>query len=66
MLDAAGLRFADLVKTTIYLVEFSDFSAVNEIYGEFVVSPYPARATVGVASLPRGARVEIEAIARKK
>jgi 2-iminobutanoate/2-iminopropanoate deaminase len=66
VLDAAGLRFADLVKTTIYLVEFSDFSAVNEIYGEFVVSPYPARATVGVASLPRGARVEIEAIARKK
>jgi 2-iminobutanoate/2-iminopropanoate deaminase len=55
-----------LVKTTIYLVEFSDFSAVNEIYGEFVVSPYPARATVGVAALPRGARVEIEAIARKK
>jgi 2-iminobutanoate/2-iminopropanoate deaminase len=66
VLDAAGLRFADLVKTTIYLVEFSDFSAVNEIYGEFVVSPYPARATVGVAALPRGARVEIEAIARKK
>ena len=66
VLDAAGLRFADLVKTTIYLVELSDFSAVNEIYGEFVVSPYPARATVGVAALPRGARVEIEAIARRK
>jgi 2-iminobutanoate/2-iminopropanoate deaminase len=65
VLSAAGLRFADVVKTTIYLVDLSDFSAVNEIYGEFAVSPFLARATVGVAALPRGARVEIEAIARK-
>jgi 2-iminobutanoate/2-iminopropanoate deaminase len=65
VLSAAALRFADVLKTTIYLVDLSDFSAVNEIYGECAVSPFPARVTVGVAALPRGARVEIEAIARK-
>jgi reactive intermediate/imine deaminase len=59
---AAGATLADAVRTTIYLVDLDDFAAVNEIYQRFVEAPYPARATVGVAALPRGARVEIDAI----
>ena len=63
VLGAAGLSFAHVVRTTIYLVDLADFAAVNEIYARHVREPYPARATVGVAALPRGARVEIDAIA---
>ena len=63
VLAAAGLGFEHVVKTTIYLVDLADFTTVNEIYGRFVRQPYPARATVGVATLPRGARVEIDAVA---
>jgi 2-iminobutanoate/2-iminopropanoate deaminase len=59
---AAGATLADAVRTTIYLVDLDDFAAVNETYQRFVDPPYPARATVGVAALPRGARVEIDAI----
>ena len=66
VLAEAGLGFGDVVKTTIYLVDLAEFATVNEIYAEFVRPPYPARATVGVATLPRGARVEIEAIARRR
>ena len=64
VLDAAGLGFEHVVRTTIYLVDLGDFAAVNEIYGRYLREPFPARATVGVAALPRGARVEIDAIAR--
>jgi len=64
ILDAAGATWADVVKTTIFLVDIADFAAVNAIYGRFVADPPPARSTVGVAALPKGARVEIEAIAR--
>lgn len=63
VLKEAGVGFGDVVRTTIYLVDLADFAVVNEIYGRYVASPYPARATVGVASLPKGARVEIDAIA---
>jgi len=63
VLGAAGLSFAHVVRTTIYLVDLADFAAVNEIYARHVREPYPARATVGVAALPKGARVEIDAIA---
>ena len=63
VLEAAGLTFAAVVRTTIYLVDLGDFTRVNEIYGHHFRDPFPARATVGVASLPRGARVEIDAIA---
>jgi 2-iminobutanoate/2-iminopropanoate deaminase len=66
VLQAAGLGFDDIVRTTIYLVDLSDFSTVNEIYGRYLRQPFPARATVGVATLPRGARVEIDAIALRK
>ena len=62
----AGLDFGDVVKTTIYLVDLAEFAMVNEVYAEFVRPPYPARASVGVAALPRGARVEIEAVARRR
>lgn len=63
VLAAAGLTFAHVVRVTIYLVDLGDFATVNEIYGRYVREPYPARATVGVAALPRGARVEIDATA---
>lgn len=64
VLDAAGCVWDDVVKTTIFLVDMADFAAVNAIYGRFMSDPPPARSTVGVAALPKGARVEIEAVAR--
>jgi 2-iminobutanoate/2-iminopropanoate deaminase len=64
ILDAAGCTWADVVKTTIFLVDVDDFAAVNAIYVRRVVDPAPARSTVAVAALPKGARLEIEAIAR--
>ena len=63
VLAAGGATLGDVVRTTIYLVDLGDFGRVNEIYARYVRAPFPARATVGVASLPRGARVEIDAIA---
>ena len=64
LLDAAGLSFSDVVKTTIFLAEMGDFSTVNEIYAEAFDPPYPARSTVAARTLPKDARVEIEVIAR--
>jgi 2-iminobutanoate/2-iminopropanoate deaminase len=67
VLAAAGLTFADVVKTTIFLIDMNDFAAVNAVYGEsFEDGPKPARSTVAVAALPRAARVEIEAIALRR
>lgn len=63
VLEAAGLGFADVVRTTIYLADLDDFQAVNAIYAERFGDARPARATVEVARLPKGARVEIDAIA---
>lgn len=63
VLAAAGARFADIVKTTIYLASMDDFQVVNAVYGERFVQDPPARATVEAAKLPRGALVEIDAIA---
>jgi 2-iminobutanoate/2-iminopropanoate deaminase len=65
VLKAAGMSMADVVKTTIFLADLTQFSTVNEVYSRFVVEPAPARSTVQVAALPRGALVEIEAIARR-
>jgi len=65
VLSAAGCGFADVVKTTIYLVDLAHFAAVNEAYGRFFEPPFPARATVQVAALPKGAQVEIDAVAMK-
>jgi 2-iminobutanoate/2-iminopropanoate deaminase len=64
VLAAAGASFADVVKTTIYLIDLAEFGAVNSVYASYFSPPAPARATVQVTALPRGARVEIEAIAR--
>ncbi len=66
VLRAAGADFSDVVRTTLYLVDLADFAVVNEIYGSVFAPPYPARVTIGVASLPRGARIEIDAIARRR
>lgn len=63
VLAAAGAGFDDVVKTTIFLVEMGDFAAVNEVYGRYFTSHKPARSTVAVKSLPRGALVEIETVA---
>lgn len=63
VLDAAGLSMANVVKTTCFLADIADFEAFNGVYARFVVDPPPARSTFAVAALPRGARVEIEAIA---
>ncbi len=61
--EAAGLGFANVVKTTIYLTDLSNFATVNEIYGERFQDPPPARACVQVAALPKGVAVEIEWVA---
>lgn len=63
VLDAAGASLKDLVKVTIYLVDMGDFAAVNKVYGSYFDLDPPARACVAVKELPKGARVEIEAIA---
>jgi 2-iminobutanoate/2-iminopropanoate deaminase len=64
VLAAAGATLADVVKTTVYLSDFSEFQAMNAIYVRAFPTEPPARATVGVSLLPRGAKVELEAIAR--
>ena len=63
LLKAGGLGFSDVVRTTVFLADMNDFAAMNDVYGTFFVQPYPARATVQVARLPKDARVEIDAIA---
>lgn len=63
VLSAAGTDFTNVVKTTVFLVEMSDFGAMNEVYGRYFSSHRPARSTVAVKALPRGVMVEIEVIA---
>jgi 2-iminobutanoate/2-iminopropanoate deaminase len=63
ILTAAGSSLSQVVKTTVFLVDMGDFAAMNEVYGRAFGTHRPARSTVAVAALPRGARVEIEAIA---
>jgi 2-iminobutanoate/2-iminopropanoate deaminase len=63
VLRAEGATFEDVVKTTIFLTDLNDFQTVNEIYGSYFKNQPPARSTVQVAALPKGARVEIEVIA---
>ena len=66
VLKAAGSDYSSIVKTTIYLKDMNDFKSVNEIYSEYFKGEYPARETVGVASLPKNARVEISVVAVRK
>lgn len=59
----AGVTMDDVVKTTVYMKDLGEFAVMNEVYGEFFSEPYPARATVGVKELPKGVRVEVDAVA---
>jgi 2-iminobutanoate/2-iminopropanoate deaminase len=64
ILVAAGGSLANVVKFTLFLTDLSDFAKVNEIMAQYVPQPYPARSTVGVASLPKGGLFEVEAVAQ--
>ena len=64
ILDAAGARWTDVVKTTVFLTDMNDFPRVNEVYARVLGDARPARSTVQVAALPRGVQVEIEAIVK--
>lgn len=66
VLKKAGLGFDGVVKTTLFIIDLAEFDVVNRVYGEHFAMPYPARSTVQVAALPRGARIEIEAVAVRK
>ncbi|HVT33586.1 MAG TPA: RidA family protein [Rhodanobacteraceae bacterium] len=63
VLDAGGASFADVVRVGIYLADLGDFAAVNEVMKQYFSEPYPARSTIGVSALPRGAAIEVDAIA---
>jgi 2-iminobutanoate/2-iminopropanoate deaminase len=63
LLEAGGLSFQAVVRTTVFLADMNDFAAMNEVYQTFFTEPYPARSTVQAARLPRDARIEIDAIA---
>ncbi len=64
VLAAAGCGFADVVKTTVFLTDLANFAAVNEIYADYFVQPYPARSCVQIAALPKGSLLEVELIAK--
>ncbi len=63
VLAANGMTLADVVKTTVFLTDLGEFGAMNAVYASYFSEPFPARSTIQVAALPKGARVEIEAIA---
>ena len=64
ILDDQGLTFGHVVKSTVFMTDLGDFAAMNEVYARYFTADFPARSTVQVAGLPRGAAVEIEVIAR--
>jgi 2-iminobutanoate/2-iminopropanoate deaminase len=64
LLSAAGASFGDVVKTTVFLADLSEFAAMNEVYSKYFTAPFPARSTVQVARLPRDVRLEIEVVAQ--
>ncbi|MCC6099660.1 MAG: RidA family protein [Atopobiaceae bacterium] len=64
ILEAGGASMDDVVETTVLLSDINEFAAMNEVYSEFFSKPYPARAAFQVAALPKGAKVEIKAVAR--
>lgn len=63
ILRASGMNFENVVKTTVFLTDLNEFTAMNDVYKIYFAEPFPARSTIQVAALPRGARVEIEAVA---
>lgn len=66
VLSAQGMTFTNVVKSTVFLTDLANFAAMNEVYAKFFTAPFPARSTIQVAGLPRGAKVEIEVIASSK
>lgn len=66
ILQEAGLDMCDVVKTTVFMADMADFSAMNEVYAQFFSEPFPARSAVAVKTLPKGALVEIEVVAAKQ
>ena len=66
ILEAAGLTTSSVLKTTIFLTDLADFAKANEIYSQYFAENPPARSTIQVSALPKGAKVEIEAIAGKR
>lgn len=65
ILETAGIGLSNVVKTTVFLADMADFADMNEVYAEFLGSPFPARSAVAVKTLPKNALVEIECIAAK-
>ena len=65
ILKEAGLTMGDVVKTTVFMADMADFADMNSVYAEFFSEPFPARSAVAVKSLPKGAMLEIEAVAEK-
>lgn len=65
IMEAAGLSLANVVKTTVFMADMSDFAAMNEVYATFFTEPYPARSAVAVKALPKGVLVEVECIAAR-
>lgn len=65
ILAEAGLTMANVVKTVIFLADINDFAAVNQVYAQAFAEPYPARSCVQVAAIPKGAKLEIECIAKR-
>jgi 2-iminobutanoate/2-iminopropanoate deaminase len=63
ILDDQGLTFSNVVKSTVFMTDLSDFGVMNEVYGRYFSADFPARSTIQAAALPRGAKVEIEIIA---
>lgn len=65
ILEEAGLALSNVVKTTVYLADMGDFAAMNEVYSQFFVQPFPARSAIAVKALPKGALVEVEVVASR-
>lgn len=65
VLQAAGLGYEKVIKTTVFLADINDFNAVNEIYAQYFKEPFPARSAVAVKDLPKGVKLEVEVIAHK-
>lgn len=65
ILEEAGLAMSNVVKTTVYLADMGDFAAMNEVYSQFFVQPFPARSAIAVKALPKGALVEVEVVAAR-
>lgn len=65
IMESAGLSLANVVKTTVFMADMSDFAAMNEVYATFFTEPYPARSAVAVKALPKGVLVEVECIAAR-